>query len=885
MKKIASIVLSIIFLASVHLSPVNVSAISEDENEDYIAAAVKIGLVNENYAGDENRIATRGEVFQSIVKLCGGRNETFSDENCVEFTDLDSTDTYYSAVQFACSLGFVNGYPDKTIRTEESMAVKDAVRLLLYSLGYKPVLSSGFKINDAVRKADFCSYSDAVSNTPITYSKLCEFILKAGESHIVESNGIKAENGQMKNNYELSTETPLSKYYNIYLTEGNVNSISGADLTLENPVPDGNVRIGNGVYIIGDSLVDTLIGCHVKAYYNNETDTVIYAYPYKNEITTINSVYVEEMQDGKLYYEDKGKKLNKEINLSAIDFIYNGELKKLATSTDFLVEHGTISLIDNNNDNKIDVVNVTEYKVVVADSVSKSGNAILSKFGKGAISTEDYDEFLFISDRNELMEVAEISEWDVISIKENFTKTKATAIYSTAEKEGTITDISYEDGKMYISVNGKEFRVSDDCREYQSNLIKLGTEGIFCLDITGDICAIKASGIRKIGYLMRAKKESSLSDTVNVKILTVENEIKIFEVASKLEYNGEKINNPKEENIPINTIISYSVNKDGLINCIDTPCDVDMGGLGANESTNGSLQKYYDGYTFENGKYTENEQLQYKASSGIIGGKICVNIDTPIFVIPAESSIDEGKYRIYKCGDYLAPDDKIYIQAYRMDSNNFLADAVIIYESSSEGGLLKVPEDSPIYVVDKVKVTVDEFGDDCYLIGAQGEGKHIDYILNDRDVISNLSFNNQPYSIGSGDIIKLSANTSNEIRSIEVCYSYRKKAMKDNLNPNNSEYLHLFHLQYAYAYKKCGTFCQTTTTPINEMSSVDEAALEYLELHNLAKYSMIRYDKLEKKIYSVGADDVIDYVRDPNNCSQMIIYDRFGDPRMIVLYN
>lgn len=858
-----------------------------DATEQTLDAAIKLGLMDSSLKNEPEKAITRGEAISAIIGLYG---DTAGAEESIAgvFSDLDKYSPYYDAINTAYSYGIIEGFPDGTIRADETITVKHTVKMLTYILGYKELIANGFDYNKAARSADFCSGGDIASNDSLTATKLAQLLLSAAESNLVDTQGYSAGESSAYADYYLSDETLLSKYFDIYVVEGLLSSIPGADLTMTTPVSENSVRIDNVTYEIGETDADLLIGYNVKAYYRSDNSgsdrTLLYAYPVHNEAIVIDSQDVVEFQNGTLFYSKGDRNEKVDIDLASIDYIYNGELKKFVTAADFQIECGSISIIDNDRDGTNDVLVIEEFKTFVVDTASRLSNVIFGKFGVQAIDFEKYDNIKFISEDGTPMEIAELFEWDVLSVREN--SDSIYIIFSLGEVEGTISGITTdEDNKTVVTVNGKEYIVTKACYDNQKKLIQPGYSGIFCLNRYGHISAVSTQDNKQFGYLMNIQPKGSISDVIYAKVLTQNGEIEVFEFAKRLKYDGQSVEKKHVLNVPKNGLILYSCNGDKEINYIDTACDENGIGLGEKESISDSLQMYYNAY---NADYTSKETLQYKASTLLLGGKVCIGADMPVFVIPVgESAGDETRYRVYSREDYLVPDDKLTVQAYKSVQDSLTAEAMVIYDSSSASNLLTVPNDTRIMIVSKVRTRIADGEEYLEITAVTRENAIATYVIKDDDILSNLKFNGSSYNIGIGDAIRLVASKQNEVRAIEVIYSLSlDKLYNNNTNPNVAGYLDVFRVKMVYAYEIQDGVCKSTTTVLNENTVItDESQLENLEINNLNRYPIFIFNSEEKTITAATASDICDFKRNSGSCSKMLIYDRFGDPISIFIYD
>ena len=60
--------------------------------------------------------------------------------------------------------------------------------------------------------------------------------------------------------------------------------------------------------------------------------------------------------------------------------------------------------------------------------------------------------------------------------------------------------------------------------------------------------------------------------------------------------------------------------------------------------------------------------------------------------------------------------------------------------------------------------------------------------------------------------------------------------------------------------------------------------LSTLELRNLANYSILRVDNENRIVELADSEHIADYIKASTGASKLLIYDRYGDPRTLVIY-
>ena len=110
------------------------------ENADIVARLMALGFMSpcEDGSFSADKTVTRGEFADAVAVLLGLGNIQFSPDSAF-FLDVTEENPHRSAVLLALKSGYMTGYTDGTFRTEASLNVRDAARVLVKALGYNNV--------------------------------------------------------------------------------------------------------------------------------------------------------------------------------------------------------------------------------------------------------------------------------------------------------------------------------------------------------------------------------------------------------------------------------------------------------------------------------------------------------------------------------------------------------------------------------------------------------------------------------------------------------------------------------------------------------------------------------------------------------------------------
>lgn len=201
---------------------------------------------------------------------------------------------------------------------------------------------------------------------------------------------------------------------------------------------------------------------------------------------------------------------------------------------------GKVDLVDVDYDGKIDIINSKSYKVGVVASVNVNTKRITfdeRSSGLGAaIVLDEYEvptlkEYTIKMKDGKPVELSEIQPNDVLNICTNDVSEPIfyDIIVTREPTEGTVSEIDLANGKY--GIDGKLYGITPGI----SITLDVGSEGIFYLDMDGNIAAVDASySAGKYAYLI--KMGGTDFEDVQMKMLTEEG-IQILMVSERIRIN------------------------------------------------------------------------------------------------------------------------------------------------------------------------------------------------------------------------------------------------------------------------------------------------------------------------------------------------------------
>jgi len=883
MKRFLALIITLsLCLSSFCISPV--SAANESYSDNAIEVAAALGLMDKALTLDPDAEMTRGDVIEIVLRLCDAK---LSGGTGV-FTDLDETHVHYNAIMTAYNMGFVSGFGDGTVRPDEAALVSHAMKLIYYAIGYKEFIEQTGSIAMAVSRAEVGTVGDASSAAVLTVRKLAELVIEAAEGYPLEVQRLSHGDGGASYEYHNANETTLERYYNISRVEGIVTSAGGMNLEPGTSYDAQQIVIDGTVMKKDRVSADAFFGQRVVAYYQDNGGiagkTLVCIYPYDNKVIEINSEDFGGYEDGKVSYKVGDREYDDvNVSFSSVDMFVNNVNVANPNESYFNINSGKITLINNDMDGDIDVIIIVEYETYVVDSVNVTLNTIIGKYNSQALLLDDYDDVSIVDENGEVVFIEELSGNDVLSVVKAADMSRISIVYATTELRGTIEETEEVDGRLFVTIEGKSYRVTDDCKTYEGTLLTPGRKGIFPLNASGEVATFNSIGdIARFGYVIQTKQTTGLNGTIMSKILDENGDVNIYNYGTNVKLDGEVCNSIKALNRMNGVLVSYTASEDGIIKTIDTPFrtvvtgegdskQVSYEGLGGEESHLNSLQMYYDGYETD-------VQLRYKSSSGILGGKVALDTSAPIFVIPRGNSGSDEDYKAYPISQYLRGDKDYQIEAYKMTDRSLKADVVLTYEIITGSNQEVALDTQPVFIESTSKV-IDDNGDTVTKVTGYEQGDKKVFYLTD-ELAAEID-----HTLRGGDIVKMTCNSENYIKGIEILYSYADRAMVGT-NPSDDNITHEFRIMNANVYRKEEALIITTTQDLVPGENYEGVELEYEEVRNASKYfTMLKYDEKTEQISKASEADLVAFEDTGSICSEVFIYDRYGDPFCIFIFN
>lgn len=766
MKRIITLIITLIML--IGLYP-DTTLAEESSTQKEVQILYQLGFIDEAEPKLTSSI-TRHSFTEILLKIA---NPSLSASDNIEFSDVKKSAAEYENMALAYELGFISG-PDA--RPNDNITYNEAVKMIVCMLGYGPYAEAlgGFplgyinvaqrqKLIKGINLSDGFNYGDALK---LFYNSLSINLLDIS----VVGDGV---------NYDVAVSTTiLSRNHGVYKYEGVLEGAGGMTLNSLTPPKDNDVIIDGYRYETKNQEIKKHLGYKIEFYYDFETMEILAFAEGRNDVLTIAADKVSAFSSSSvLTYLEDNKSRQIQIPSNAV-VVYNGlpiSADKFVSST-FLNSDGSITFIDNDNENGYDVVLIEAYKTYVVKSVNSYTKTIYDFYNKEdsvCLDRENKDTIVtFVDEYNNQMFVEELYPYDVITVKESFDKSLVDAIYSTKEIIGTVTSIEDDGDNMYIGVEGEIYKTTPEFKEKSG--VELGEYGLFSLTYDGRVAVINrefGSDVISYGYLMNIAPDKGFNPKYQVKIMDSVGKKHIFYLADKIKLDKKSSKETSENTYkyliddngkPVQQVIQFSLNKKGEVSLINTSALENKSALTKKNFTN---------------------SLLWRPQTGIFGAKVVTDINTKFFYVPKTYLDDDSYYQVNSAAFISGEEEKITM--YNDDASPFFAD-VVVKEFTMED-YNSAPTTNDMLVVKKIRSVIKEDGTDALQIdGIVGKQEVSLYTETSSLNIGNSEGEGWKDYLSVGDVICYNTNPSGEINYVKIIYDRKAKMFLYEGNVNES---------------------------------------------------------------------------------------------------
>lgn len=714
-----------------------------------------MGLLPADYLDmSANKGITRAEFMGALYEIAG-----YSDVVTMQhpFTDVDGATPHSSAISYFYNTGVIKGTSSTTFSPYNTITCRQAVSVIVNFLGYKVTnrvntnsetayLEAAYKYDllKGIKSDSFDSVLTAETAVVLLYNCAIADLVE-----VSEYNG----NGEATS-YIKKDSCILSEYHSIYYGRGTVGVSVDGKLQLEE-----KLSIDGSVYLTEGKDFSEYLGYKVKFFYRLEgSDRVIlWMTPEAvNNVITINSEDLltedREYNYDKIVYRENGKKrMVANVNAYA-DIIYNYALCNNAALDMIKPKSGNITLVDNNNDSRFDIIIVREYRNLFVYGTSIDENFIADRYGY-PIDLDDYKYVKLIKDGEEIS-LNQINNNCVVSCLASPDKKYLYVYVNDAGVKEKLVSVETDSDETIYGFESGEYSVSKTLKEvvaegnYEVPQVSPGRIYWYYLDITGKIAAVTEANDEdeQYAYLVEIHKPVTArsKNKVDLEIVLKDGTHTFIETAKEITIDG--VEDLPGTTLPLGVVeevVKVSFNKDGEVKSIDfaDPLDEETHPFGY-DKTNFTLD------------YPEINELYFR--NYLFGNRYAIGADTVCFAVFTNKD-GTKEYDVIAMNSI--PSNASYTNLKMYDCDEYRNIGALVIPLNRRDRFF-----SGHILLDKIRYVYDEEDGEYYpqIIGLVG-GKEVSYVVKDEyEVLEGIN-------LKRGDVIRCSTYEDVVYRVEIVC--------------------------------------------------------------------------------------------------------------------
>lgn len=563
-------------------------------------------------------------------------------------------------------------------------------------------------------------------------------------------------------------EKYMSRVLNMYTVTGVVSAVSFSSLRPEKETNDDYIVIENSRYKAEKSTYEDFIGKKVNALIKTEdNENIIIALHDESSVLEIKAEDIitgSASRDGISYYKNGNKHTAVRFDKAA-DALYNYSAFSGFKGSDLEIMHGSLVLIDNDDDGAYEVIKIEEYETAMIFSVSLDSKALTDSFGNNWSIDELIENNYPIYQDGKLITAGNIPTGKVATFYKNKSGEIVRIFITDKEIAGFVGEINPSEKR--VKIDRDKYYYSDLIAEKLEHL-KSGDMITAYLDYYGAIAFFElADDAYSWGYMVNFSEEKGLNPP-QVKIFTEKNEFVVYSARDTVKINGVSMKSDLafapdnfssglwDEVGKISQLVKFKANSKNEIFEILTETNYDPG-------TTGRPWKMKD------------DVFTYYSNPNTICADTRLNDYTKVFLIPEDLSFEKR----FKFGGYkiLSNDTDYTCKVYDIDEDRYAG--VVLMRVSNYGRDNIDDLSGPVYLIESVSKAQNDEGDETvWAMARKTDGTEVEIKFNRLDMeveISSASIASylELKDLKIGDIIQIGTDTNNtgEASRVKLWYS------------------------------------------------------------------------------------------------------------------
>ena len=864
MKKILGIILSVTLCLNI-FAGMSIYAVEEEMQTESVVLsestkeAIEILRLFEifpdyyDYNVKADNLTTRADFANAVAKLIKCDQYT---EGKAYFYDVPQTHWAYSGIGALTELGIIDGVGNSLFRPDDPIAMTEAYKMLIAVLGYTQYAegNGGYPIGYTLIARRIGLLKNVHTDMEyVTMDNMFVLLYNAMVTELLEP----IVYGTYEKQYDVSDQTLLSIYHDVYYKEGVVEAVNGINLNNQN-IDDDKVVIDSIEYDTEIDLTD-LLGLKIKMFYRNDTtsDTKTILWAKENgkndflDIVVDNDASFNKETFILNYYDAKSDK-NRTVTLNRkMKVVYNGVGLSENIDKAFNESRYKVRLIGESGAYSTAIIKA--YKNFVVAEKASDDYLIYDRLtgNKLSLNKNDYRVIHIKNTNGVSVDFSTIQTNNVLSVYLSVDKEYIEVIVCDNEVSGKVDTIMTQGNGSYITINGQEYYINSKALEFS-----VGDTLNIYLDVNDEIAYYKIFSSKAFaGYMMRAAfEENGLEPALRIKVLGENGNIEVYDCSSKITVDGIRYKDIKSAYSAlcksggfVRQLALFEINKDGELKNIDTS-SYNM----ENESS-GSLQVN-----------VARTATTFKTIGingvGVLGVFGVMNSNSIIFSVPNDSDEDSAEdkdYRVLKLNSFIN-DSPVVIETYKSKEDAGVEEYVVV-----RGYTPPSSYNTPVLVTDKGTKLNDE-------------GQVVDYIegFSRTSVVSYIAPENVSLAnLNPGMVIKPIFNVDNELTGANIIYDYRNHDEYKSVSDANA------NLRPVIGY------VNDVVDDVIKVGYTDPSVID--QIMYMKNVPVLVYDtKTDRNNIKIGnVNDAITYKNGKNDCSKIVAITNHYAPYLFVIFN
>ncbi len=726
---------------------------------------------------------TRAEFVTAVTMLLGKGIETNVPTG---FADVGAEHAYSGNIKYAKDLGLISSV--EIFSPDSPVTYAQAIKILMCATGHgqKAEFMGGYPAGyfKVANDAKVGSYLSLSADANLTHKEAISLIFEAACTDILDVTAF----GDSFEYAEIEGRNILSVIHKVYMAEGvaNANKLTGlysvsADMDSEGISVNGNEYYGEGY--------NNLLGKKVRVFFKGEKkrnivaaygiDNRTYSFTHEDSLTLSGNNLVA-IRDGVIKEENYTLDSDYAVIFNGKYFAASENSYNLAINPDA----GMIEFVDNNGNNKIDVIIVKSVEYGVIDTVNAVEGKIYDKFKPNAMKvlSDDIDYSIVGSD-GEALEISDLAGNTVVGYAQSKDGKALEIIRFEGKMGGTYSELSK--GSVLVLGKDKEVTLSKYFTENIKGLsdVKLGTQIIAYLGIGNQVVYVEEySTSISYGYLsdFSSTVGSGLNARPCARIYSEDGEMLELDLAEKLTYNGtsgvsraDAATKLEVLNLQphIMKVIKFAVNANGELSKV---YEATRNTVGASAILDASVTEsrpvlFDDNTSHGNSSNAGNLYFDY----GIFFPYFTLRTGAAILQIPssAENADDPDYYAVYTASTLASRvGDNESVSCYGYDVTKDGAGFVLW--PLDEAVSATVGDTTPTGVVESITTGVNEDGGVVKVMNVFINGQWKKVYSPAEYSTAEADFKAEIEKVKPGDIIRMSTDNKNTITALHIDFSY-----------------------------------------------------------------------------------------------------------------